>query len=144
MECHFDAWEKKFLDLVKELHHSLYVDDLLTGGHTIREAHTWKEKAVGILSDATFQSFQLHKWHSNVKELERDGECPDDHDDQSFVKQQFGVKSSETKMLALEWNKADDTLTIKFPEGDHPVTRREILSKLAKIYDPLGLVSPSL
>ena len=45
-------------------------------------------------------------------------------------------------MLGLKWNKAEDTLTIIFPEERHTVTRRGILGKLAKIYDPLGLVSP--
>ena len=34
------------------------------------------------------------------------------------------------------------TLTIQLPDDDHPVTKRGVLSKLAKIYDPLGLVSP--
>ncbi len=79
---------------------------------------------------------------SNVKELERDSDQPENHDEQSFAKQQFGVQPSETKMLGLKWNKVEDTLTINFPEDDHPVTRRGILGKLAKIYDPLGLVSP--
>ena len=31
---------------------------------------------------------------------------------------------------------------MKRPKDDHPVTRQGILRKLAKIYDPLGLVSP--
>ena len=45
-------------------------------------------------------------------------------------------------MLGLKWNKREGTLTIQLPDDDHPVTRRGVLSKLAKIYDPLGLVSP--
>ncbi len=125
--------------MIRELRRSLYVDDLLTGGQTVPEARTRKEKSIEVLDDATFQ---LHKWHSNVKELERDSDQPENHDEQSFAKQQFGVQPSETKMLGLKWNKVEDTLTINFPEDDHPVTRRGILGKLAKIYDPLGLVSP--
>ena len=31
---------------------------------------------------------------------------------------------------------------IQLPDDDHPVTRRAVLSKLSKIYDPLSLVSP--
>jgi hypothetical protein len=45
-------------------------------------------------------------------------------------------------MLGLKWNKVEDTLSINIPEDEHLVTRRGILGKLAKIYDPLGLVSP--
>ncbi|XP_028413536.1 uncharacterized protein LOC114536372 [Dendronephthya gigantea] len=104
-----------------------------------KAARTRKEKAIEVLDDATFQS---HKWHSNVEELERDGDRSQNHDEQSFAKQQFGVQPGETKMLGLKWNKVEDTLSINFPEDEHPVTRRGILGKLAKIYDPLGLVSP--
>ncbi len=41
---------------------------------------------------------------------------PENHDEQSFAKQQFGVQPSETKMLGLKWNEVEDTLimTINF------------------------------
>ena len=81
-------------------------------------------------------------WHLNVKELERDGDEAESNKEQSFVKQQFGVQPSETRMLGLKWNKVEDILTINFPKDDHPVTRGGILRKLAKIYDTFGLVSP--
>ena len=45
-------------------------------------------------------------------------------------------------MLGLKWYKVKDIVTINFPKDDHPVTRQGIFTKLAKIYDPLGLVSP--
>ena len=47
-------------------------------------------------------------------------------------------------MLGLKWNKSKDTLTVTFPTVDSntTTTKRTILSKLAKVYDPLGLVSP--
>ena len=47
-------------------------------------------------------------------------------------------------MLGLKWNKSADTLTVTFPTVDSnaTTTKRTILSKLAKVYDPLGLVSP--
>ena len=138
LECHFDAWAKKYPDFIKEPRRSLYVDDLLTGGKTVLEARVRKEKSNEVLNDATFQ---LHKWHSNVEELERDGDGAGSNEEQSFAKQQFGVQPSETRMLGLKWNKVEDILTINFPQDDHPVTKRGILGKLAKIYDPLGLVS---
>ena len=67
----------------------------------------------------------------------RDGDEAESNEEQSF-----GLKPSETRMLGLKWNKVEDILTINFPKDDHPVTRQGILRKLAKIYDPLGLVSP--
>ena len=75
--------------MIKELRCSLYVDDLLTGGKSVLEAHMQKEKSIEVLDNATFQ---LHKWHSNVKELERDGDEVESNEEQSFAKQQFGVQ----------------------------------------------------
>ena len=55
-----------------------------------------------------------------------------------YAKQNLGTESSNcrTQRLGLEWDKRADTISIAFPELD------TILSKLACIYDPLGLVSP--
>ena len=47
-------------------------------------------------------------------------------------------------MLGLKWNKSSDTIGVSFPTLDEnrTPTKRTVLSKLAKVYDPLGLVSP--
>ena len=44
-------------------------------------------------------------------------------------------------LLGLQWNKDCDT-SVSFPSESTEPTKRGILSKVAKIYDPLGLVSP--
>ena len=70
-------------------------------------------------------------------------------DESTFAKQQLGTKSAETKLLGPPWNKSLDTLNIPFPTGtnqersDSSNTKREVLSQLAKVYDPLGIVSPT-
>ena len=64
LECHLDTWEKNYPTLVNELPLSFYVDDLLTGGQTIMETRSRKEKAIEISDDATFK---LHKWHYITK-----------------------------------------------------------------------------
>lgn len=48
----------------------------------------------------------------------------------------------ESKVLGLPWDKTMDTLTVPFPQGETPSTKREVLKQLAKVYDPLGLVTP--
>ena len=70
LEVHFD-WIKKefpelseFVDVIKK---SLYVDDLVSGGFSVESLKRLKEKAIFIFKEA---SFELHKWHSNVAELE--------------------------------------------------------------------------
>lgn len=134
-----DAWEEREPEIVTELRRSLYVDDLLTGGRNTSQAQQRKDKAVQIFSDATFQ---LHKWHSNVKQLEEDTNLTVSPEEQSFAKQQLNVKPSESKMLGLKWDKEQDTLAVVIPEEETQPTKRGILGKMAKIYDPLGLIAP--
>lgn len=47
-------------EVVREPHKSLYVDDLISGGTTVKEALQLKQEVTTIFSDATFT---LHKWH---------------------------------------------------------------------------------
>jgi hypothetical protein len=95
LESHLDAWADKYPDEVALLRRSMYVDDVLSGGRTVQEAEARKEIAREILHDATFE---LHKWNSNISQLE-DDVSPDDHRDQSYTKQQLMVKPNETKIL---------------------------------------------
>lgn len=142
IEAHLDAWEEREPEMVAELRRSLYVDNVLSGGRNTSQAQQRKEKAVQIFSDATFK---LHKWHSNVKQLEEDTNTSAAPEEQSFAKQQLNVKPNESKMLGLKWDKQQDTLAVVIPEEETNLaqpTKRGILGKLAKIYDPLGLIAP--
>ena len=68
-----------------------------------------KEKVVKIFDVA---GFKLHKWHSNLSELEQNVTQQTDIEisEQSYGKQQLGVGRDETKLLGLSWNKAEDPL----------------------------------
>ena len=51
-----------------------------------------------------------------------------------------------TIILEHSWDKVEDMLemlVLKFSE-DQPVTKRGILSHLESIYDPLGIISPTV
>lgn len=102
INCHLDAWEKEYPEVVSELQQSLYVDDLLTIGETLQHAHEQKGRVVKIFNKATFK---LQKRNSDVKELEMEADLPDNKSKQSYAKQQLGVKPYESKMLGLKWDK---------------------------------------
>ena len=115
------------------------MDDLLSGGQNVQQARLRKEVAKEIMSDA---SFVLHKWHSNEPQLEdRPQSTP--HEEQSYAKQQLQAQSSKSKLLGVKWNKEDDTIAVQLPETSDKPTKRGVLAKLAKVYDPLGLASPT-
>jgi hypothetical protein len=137
IDAHLSIWDESEAEVVAKLQNELYVDDLILGSTLVLKAKEIKEKALCIFEDACFK---LHKWHSNERELEategQDG-------DPTYAKQQLGMpEGGESSILRLEWNKEQDTVTVKMPTEKMVFTKRGILAKLAKTCDPLGFASP--
>ena len=86
-------------------------------------------------------TFKLHKWHFNDRELEVETATVDE-ESQSYAKQQLGTRKGESKLLGVPWDKEKDEIQVSFPISTAEPTKRGILGKVAKIYDPLGLASP--
>ena len=90
----------------------------------MEELQVFKREATSVLEEA---KFPVHKWESNVEALES-----------------IDVPN-HSKILGHTWNKDGDTLEITVPESvSEPVTKRTILRKLGTIYDPLGIISPTI
>ena len=81
----------------------------------------FKKNIVKIFNGA---GFKLHKWSSNVAKLSK------------------GVR--KTEILGISWTKQDDQLEVKFLQRQTEATKRGILQYLASVYDPVGLISPTL
>ena len=143
LEYHLNSWDKKYPEAVERLHRSFYVDDLLTSGKNLQQTQEQKKIAEEIMRDATFE---LHKWHSNEPQLE-DNPPHSSDEERSYAKRQLQVQPNESKLLGVKWNKDEDTIAVQFPTTDsdtsHTATKREVLATLAKVYDPLGLTSPT-
>lgn len=138
IEQHLNTWSHRQPEIVCEIKKNLYVDDLICGGTTVSKAREKKNAATEIFGDA---AFELHKWHSNVAELESTE--TDQAADQTFAKQQLGTSSSgESSLLGLKWDKRRDSLSVTVPTEKADNTKRGILAKIARIYDPLGVASP--
>ena len=135
---HLNVWEKQYPELIKEIRDGLYVDDLLNGGENVKVTAEKKVITTEVFEDA---SFTIHKWHSNVPELEAvsGSSC----EELTYAKQQLGgAKPSEGKLLGLPWDREKDTVSVILQTTQTETTKRGVLSHLAKIYDPLGLASP--
>ena len=86
---------------------------------------------------------ELHKWHSNVKELETACSVAVS-EEETYAKEQLRSSRREAaSMLGLQQEKESDTISVNFPSESTEPTKRGVLSKVAKIYDSLGLVSPN-
>ena len=126
LKQHLNSLRERYPAEVAKIEKCLYVDDIISGGCTTDEVSSLKETTVSMFEAA---KFQLHKWHSNESKLESSEEDGDlqGSNHPSYAKQQLGVRSDETKLLGLPWNKSNDTLAVGFPTKPTETTRREIL-----------------
>ncbi|XP_075559900.1 uncharacterized protein LOC142591457 [Dermacentor variabilis] len=128
-------------EIRKTISESLYVDDLITGANTVEEATDLYRGALDVMNRA---SMTLRKWNSNSKKLQQlfndEGtgcalgyvECP---------------TTSVSRVLGLVWDKDRDHLAFSMEAildflDRNSITKRFILQASARIYDPLGLISP--
>ena len=137
IQQHLDKHQQQHPEVIKEISKSLYVDDLVSGGETVEKVNELKKTSKEIFSDATFQ---LHKWHSNVPALEVEETQLSSSAEETFAKQQLGVRSGQTTLLGLSWDKERDVIKVEIPSDKAQPTKRGILGKIAKICDPLGLI----
>ena len=75
----------------------MYVDDLINGGETTKQALEIKMTATAIFGVATFK---LHKWHFNNQKLEVET-ATSDEESQCYAKQQLGTRKGESKLLGV-------------------------------------------
>ncbi|XP_060518380.1 uncharacterized protein LOC132697105 [Cylas formicarius] len=109
--------------------HDFYVDDLLTGGDTKEEVQEIKDKLSKLLND---YGFPLRKWSSNDTSIQS-----------KFESNILHIGEEQNKTLGLLWDSKHDNLQYVINSRHHvKVTKRQILSIISQIFDPLGLLSP--
>ena len=130
----------EFPDAAKVVERSFYVDDCLTGADSIAEAITLQTQLHSLLSKG---GFILRKWNSNEAEVLK--HLPPDLKDTPTV-QSLPSPDEYTKTLGIEWNATMDhfRLTIaKLPPLNN-VTKRMLVSDIAKTFDVLGWFAPTV
>ena len=141
---------------VKRMVEGFYVDDLVSGDRTTEKALTLYENAKERMSKG---GFKLRKWKTNDPGL-REKICASEtsqikreirrlDDEESYAKSklepQGGTKGE--KVLGLAWNCESDKIHFSFAHvADRAksleATKRNVLSLLASLFDPLGIINP--
>jgi len=116
----------------------IYVDDILSGDHTISAAQNKNLQIQNALKSA---NMELRKWSSKdialLDSIPSSNRC-------NQTSRSWG-SSDTVKTLGMHWLPNQDCFTYKLqasiPTGS---TKREILSSIARLFDPLGLIAPIL
>ena len=93
---HMENSRDEYPEEVEKIGRDLYVDDLITGDTNVEKGKQLKETAINIFQKA---DFELHKWHSNVPELESEVK-PSDESDQSLLNSSLELEMTKPNCWA--------------------------------------------
>ena len=84
--------------------------------------------------------FDLHEWHSDIPSLQSSNTKSES--ELTYAKEKFKKSTNLTKIVGVPWVKIGDNLSHVVSEFDEKLTtKRNVLSYIASIYNPLGLMS---
>lgn len=114
----------------------LYVDNLLSRANTIDEARLIRNDLIAILARG---GFNIRQWASNDERIINDLPA-------RALRSSLALDADNSlKTLGITWGVRDDEIcyttnpSIKINER---LTKRNVLSAVVKIFDPLGLLGP--
>lgn len=116
---------------------SLFMDDLAFSLPSEREAVHASEQLIALFKGA---QWDLVKWNSNNRRVL--DYIPDSHKVSTEV--EFD-KAVQHKILGLHWSTDDDAFFFKIsPPAEVKCTKRSILSTVARLWDIMGFVAPTV
>ncbi|GFX26435.1 pro-Pol polyprotein [Trichonephila clavipes] len=114
-----------------------YVDDLMSGANSLSEALELQKQLTQMFSSA---GLVLRKWASNFNELLNSIDS-----DMRLSNAYLNIDNDDTvKTLGILWHPASDVFYFKITplSFEGPLTKRTLLSTIAKTFDPLEWLSP--
>lgn len=119
---------------VEPLDEDTYVDDVMFGAFTKEEAIQKRDQVEAALKRGCLE---LRKWMSN---------CPDLLPDKTNSSDNLYLApedKDQRKILGISWSSKNDCFSVQLNKVDTSViTKRTILSNIARLYDPLGWLTP--
>lgn len=128
---------QQYPEAAKVVKRDFYMDDVSSGSHSVESAMKLQLDLINLLSD---KGFILRKWFSNSKVLMDSVPKENRHDPKVL----FELINSSIKTLGIYWNQSTDWFEFKVASFEvKKLTKREVLSDIAKLFDPIGWLSPT-
>ncbi|XP_062713201.1 uncharacterized protein LOC134290160 [Aedes albopictus] len=129
-----------FPEAAEVLEMDFYVDDLFSGASSVSTATKLRMQLDSLLARG---GFELRKWASN-EEAVLEG-VPQEN--RALLPSTNLLRDHQCiKTLGVHWEPTSDVfryrIQIPLPDTNSPLTKRIVLSLIAQLFDPLGLVGP--
>lgn len=116
---------------------STYVDDIIAGADSVENVVLLQQQVIQLLQKGCFE---LKKWASNCSTILQHIPKEDLAMDSSFEPND----GQAVKVLGLYWNANEDSFGYRSSITETQLTKRSILSTVARLYDPIGALSPTI
>ncbi|XP_055612492.1 uncharacterized protein LOC129759094 [Uranotaenia lowii] len=119
---------------------AFYVDDVLSGGGTLAETKLQMNELTALLREG---GFKLHKFCANDPALLKDIPPGDQEKQLNFEDNDI---NGVIKTLGLLWDPVHDDFLFQVQpmKNEDPPTKRQVLSEIARLFDPLGVLGPTV
>ncbi|XP_055837216.1 uncharacterized protein LOC129905699 [Episyrphus balteatus] len=128
----------KYPQASNSLKFHFYVDDYNEGFYSVEDAVQTKNDLCKILRES---GMELRKWASNSSTFLSTFEA-----ESLEISSDLPMGDSSVKLLGLVWDTEADIFkfSLQLPSLRSQISKREVLSDIARIFDPLGLLSPTI
>lgn len=118
--------------------HDYYVDDFISGHNNTTELI---RICKGVINQMKSAQFHLRKWHSNNTDILEQLHGKNNIDTLLNLS-----KDERTRTLGLIWACKEDCFVYSVKDVEFPNVnnKRTVLSAISQIFDPLGLINPSI
>ena len=134
---HAGKHRQRFPEASHVIESDIYIDDIMTGAETEEEAAELLNQLQLFLQEG---GFRIRRWCSNSAQV-LDGVPTEDR--VSFLGPKDGTQLPTMKTLGLTWNAHQDVFSFNSTVPyESTCTKRSVLSRVAAVYDPLGILAP--
>ena len=140
IRAHAQAHTETFPAAAESVDNSMYVDDVLDSSETIESSQDLRRQLSDLLG--LVAGFRLRKWSSNEPSVV--ASIPES--DRLSAVEINKEEPSKTKTLGVLWDPERDVFTFRVepPDANKTPTKRNVLSAIATVYDPLQFLSQFL